>query len=62
MLPLSDIFNVPFPEHWLKVIFVNTFKTLATATMSRARSVSIVSDHGLDDQGSIPGSVEGFFF
>jgi hypothetical protein len=38
------------------------FITLIISAESRGSSGSIVSDYGLDDQGSIPGRGRGFFF
>jgi hypothetical protein len=49
--------------HRLEVICRASFIYKSNARkMSRGSSVSIVSDYGLDDRGSIPDRGRGFFF
>jgi hypothetical protein len=56
--PYTFAEKVEFKEHGGRA----NFFSLKAVPRSRGSSVSIVSDYGLDDRGSIPERSRGFFF
>jgi hypothetical protein len=50
------------PENMWKEAVMAYLRARYQYFMIQGSSVSIVSDYGLDGQGSIPGRVNGFFF